>query len=425
MEIDERLLLVEALRDALDLKGTHIGCLTGDCGACTVELDGQIVKSCLLLAVQAEGSQVVTIEGIAHDGQLTLVQQAFWDEYGFQCGYCLPAACSSPRAELLDQNPDPTEQEIRDALDGNLCRCTGYEFIVKAGAHGRGRDHALALSRPPGMTRRRHVEHLPRPGDRGRSRSAWPGWPAGAADEAALARRRRAVRAAALLLLPDGWRRPPAAERLRLRSGSWSRAGSFRSAASRAPESAPYSLSPAGAGEEARLDWQARTSCLFAARSGPPDVRSRQHGDAARDCGVAAERLPWGPTPIPNGPPNIELAMLRRTESGGMSALVRGGPRRFPVYEFHDCVEECFLLDGDIMIGPGGQMLAGTYFWRPPYLTHGQSRCERSSLLYVYTDSALVNHTTDALQRTRPEGEPGRAQAEREASAAAPSPGGG
>ena len=129
--IDGRMLLVEALRDALGLKGTHIGCLTGDCGACTVELDGRVVKSCLLLAVQAEGADVVTIEGIARDGELTPLQQAFWDEYGFQCGYCLPGMLFCAQ-ELLDQNPDPTDQEIRDAIDGNLCRCTGYEFIVRA-----------------------------------------------------------------------------------------------------------------------------------------------------------------------------------------------------------------------------------------------------------------------------------------------------
>jgi len=129
--IDGRMLLVEALRDALGLKGTHIGCLTGDCGACTVEVDGQIAKSCLMLAVQAEGCEIVTIEGIARDGELTPLQQAFWDEYGFQCGYCLPGMLFSAQ-ELLETNPDPSEQEIRDAIDGNLCRCTGYEFIVRS-----------------------------------------------------------------------------------------------------------------------------------------------------------------------------------------------------------------------------------------------------------------------------------------------------
>jgi aerobic-type carbon monoxide dehydrogenase small subunit (CoxS/CutS family) len=125
------MLLVEAIRDAAGLKGTHIGCLTGDCGACTVKVDGQVVKSCLLLAVQAEGADVVTIEGIARDGELTTLQQAFWDEYGFQCGYCLPGMLFCAQ-ELLDENPEPSDQEIRDAIDGNLCRCTGYEFIVRA-----------------------------------------------------------------------------------------------------------------------------------------------------------------------------------------------------------------------------------------------------------------------------------------------------
>jgi aerobic-type carbon monoxide dehydrogenase small subunit (CoxS/CutS family) len=131
VEIDGRMLLVEAIRDAAGLKGTHIGCLTGDCGACTVTVDGAVVKSCLLLAVQAEGADVVTIEGIARDGDLTTLQQAFWDEYGFQCGYCLPGMLFCAQ-ELLDENPEPTDQEIRDAIDGNLCRCTGYEFIVRA-----------------------------------------------------------------------------------------------------------------------------------------------------------------------------------------------------------------------------------------------------------------------------------------------------
>jgi len=131
IEIDGRMLLVEAIRDAAGLKGTHIGCLTGDCGACTVKVDGEVVKSCLLLAVQAEGADVVTIEGIARDGELTTLQQAFWDEYGFQCGYCLPGMLFCAQ-ELLDENPEPSDQEIRDAIDGNLCRCTGYEFIVRS-----------------------------------------------------------------------------------------------------------------------------------------------------------------------------------------------------------------------------------------------------------------------------------------------------
>lgn len=130
-EIDERQLLLDALRDSFALTGTHVGCLTGDCGACTVELDGQIIKSCLLLAVQAAGCDVRTIEGLAEDGSLSDVQQAFWDAYGFQCGYCLPGQLFAAK-ELLATNPHPDEQDIRDALDGNLCRCTGYQFMIEA-----------------------------------------------------------------------------------------------------------------------------------------------------------------------------------------------------------------------------------------------------------------------------------------------------
>lgn len=130
-EIDDRQLLVEAIRGAFGLTGTHVGCLSGDCGACTVQLDGEVVKSCLLLAVQADGHKVVTIEGLEQDGQLSTVQQAFWDEYGFQCGFCLPGQLFAA-GELLASNPSPSEQDIRDALDGNLCRCTGYEFTIRA-----------------------------------------------------------------------------------------------------------------------------------------------------------------------------------------------------------------------------------------------------------------------------------------------------
>lgn len=129
--VDMRKLLVEALREDLGYTGTHIGCLTGDCGACTVEVDGRIVKSCLMLAAQAQGAEIVTIEGLAEDDELSPIQQAFWDEYGFQCGYCLPGQLFATK-DLLEKNPAPDEGEIRDALDGNLCRCTGYHFMVKA-----------------------------------------------------------------------------------------------------------------------------------------------------------------------------------------------------------------------------------------------------------------------------------------------------
>jgi carbon-monoxide dehydrogenase small subunit len=130
-EVDPRSLLVEAIRDDFGLTGTHIGCLTGDCGACTTEVNGKIVKSCLELAVSAQGAEVVTIEGLAQNGELTPLQQAFWDEYGFQCGYCLPGMLFSAR-DLLTRNSSPSEGEIREAINGNLCRCTGYHRIVKA-----------------------------------------------------------------------------------------------------------------------------------------------------------------------------------------------------------------------------------------------------------------------------------------------------
>ncbi len=131
VEIDPRRLLVEVIRDELGQPGTHIGCLTGDCGACTVALDGQILKSCMVLAASANGSEITTIEGLAEDGELTTIQQAFWDEYGFQCGFCLPGMLFAAR-DLLEHNTTPTEDEIRYAINGNLCRCTGYDTIVKS-----------------------------------------------------------------------------------------------------------------------------------------------------------------------------------------------------------------------------------------------------------------------------------------------------
>jgi carbon-monoxide dehydrogenase small subunit len=138
VEVDPRRLLVEAIREELDLPGTHIGCLTGDCGACTVEVDGQIIKSCLRLAVSAEGSEITTIEGLSENGELSTLQQAFWDEYGFQCGYCLPGMLFSAK-DLLAQNASPSEDEIRHAINGTLCRCTGYDTIVKSIAEAAAR----------------------------------------------------------------------------------------------------------------------------------------------------------------------------------------------------------------------------------------------------------------------------------------------
>lgn len=130
-EVDPRALLIEAVRDDFGLTGSHIGCLTGDCGACTMEVNGRIVKSCLELAVSAQGADIVTIEGIADNGQLTPLQEAFWNEYGFQCGYCLPGMLFAAR-DLLAHNAAPTEHDIRYAINGNLCRCTGYHRIVQA-----------------------------------------------------------------------------------------------------------------------------------------------------------------------------------------------------------------------------------------------------------------------------------------------------
>jgi aerobic carbon-monoxide dehydrogenase small subunit len=131
VEVEPRLLLVHALRDTLGLTGTHIGCDTSNCGACTVHLDGKAVKSCTVLAVQADGAEVTTIEGLAGEDELHPVQEAFWNDHGLQCGYCTPGMIMASAA-LLAENPNPTEQEVRHGLEGNLCRCTGYHNIVKA-----------------------------------------------------------------------------------------------------------------------------------------------------------------------------------------------------------------------------------------------------------------------------------------------------
>ena len=130
-EIEPRLLLVHYIRDVLNLTGTHVGCDTSNCGACTVLLNGAAVKSCTLFAVQANGSQITTIEGLATDGDLHPLQEGFWEEHGLQCGYCTPGMIMAAY-DLLKKNPSPSEQEIRHGLAGNLCRCTGYHNIVKA-----------------------------------------------------------------------------------------------------------------------------------------------------------------------------------------------------------------------------------------------------------------------------------------------------
>ena len=131
LEVEPRLLLVHALRDKLGLTGTHVGCDTSNCGACTVHLNGRAVKSCTVLAVQADGAEITTIEGMARDGELHPLQEAFWNDHGLQCGYCTPGMIMAA-AGLLADNPNPTEAEVRHGLEGNLCRCTGYHNIVKA-----------------------------------------------------------------------------------------------------------------------------------------------------------------------------------------------------------------------------------------------------------------------------------------------------
>ncbi len=130
-DVEPRTLLVHYLRETLRLTGTHVGCETSICGACTVMIDGRAIKSCTKLAVQADAASITTVEGLADNGDLHALQQSFWDDHGLQCGFCTPGMLLSA-AQLLDQNVDPDETEIRHALEGNLCRCTGYQNIVKA-----------------------------------------------------------------------------------------------------------------------------------------------------------------------------------------------------------------------------------------------------------------------------------------------------
>jgi len=130
-EVEARRLLVHFIRDDLDLTGTHVGCDTGNCGACSVLLDGTLVKSCMLLAVQADGASIETVEGLAQDDELTDLQQAFRDHHALQCGYCTPGMLMSATA-LLRENPRPSDEEIRRAIQGNICRCTGYWNIFEA-----------------------------------------------------------------------------------------------------------------------------------------------------------------------------------------------------------------------------------------------------------------------------------------------------
>ena len=130
-EVEARKLLIHFVRDDLDLTGSHIGCDTGNCGACSMIVDGQLVKSCMLLAVQADGASIETVEGLAEDGELTALQQSFSDHHALQCGYCTPGMLMSATA-LLRANPSPTEAQIKKALQGNICRCTGYWNIFEA-----------------------------------------------------------------------------------------------------------------------------------------------------------------------------------------------------------------------------------------------------------------------------------------------------
>ncbi|MFT3697030.1 MAG: (2Fe-2S)-binding protein [Kofleriaceae bacterium] len=130
-DVDARTLLVHFIRESLGLTGTHIGCDTTSCGACTVHLDGHSVKSCTIFAVQADGSTVKTIEGMATGGKLHVLQEGFWEKHGLQCGYCTPGMIMTASA-FLEKNPNPTEEEIRHGISGNLCRCTGYNKIVQA-----------------------------------------------------------------------------------------------------------------------------------------------------------------------------------------------------------------------------------------------------------------------------------------------------
>jgi aerobic carbon-monoxide dehydrogenase small subunit len=150
VDVEPRLLLVHLLRDKLALTGTHVGCDTTNCGACTVHLDGDAVKSCTVLAVQADGAEVTTIEGMGTTENLHPLQEAFWNDHGLQCGYCTPGMIMAA-AGLLDRNPNPTEEEVRHALEGNLCRCTGYHNIVRAVLDA-AKTKGATMAEQPGVT---------------------------------------------------------------------------------------------------------------------------------------------------------------------------------------------------------------------------------------------------------------------------------
>ena len=141
-DVEPRLLLVHYLREVLGLTGSHVGCDTTNCGACTVLLNGESVKSCTVLAVQADGAEVTTIEGMSQNGKLHPLQEAFWKNHGLQCGYCTPGMIMAA-ADLLQRNPNPSEEEVRHGLEGNLCRCTGYHNIVKSVMDAAGKTEGV------------------------------------------------------------------------------------------------------------------------------------------------------------------------------------------------------------------------------------------------------------------------------------------
>ncbi|MBV9232356.1 MAG: (2Fe-2S)-binding protein [Chloroflexi bacterium] len=146
--VEPRRLLVDVLREDLGLTGTNVGCEHGVCGSCTVLVDGQSVRSCLIFAVQANAHEVMTVEGLSHNGEMHPLQKAFWEQQGLQCGFCTPGFLMTAY-ELLQQNPDPSEEEIRSALSGNICRCTGYQHIVNA-VRAAAQSLAQAIAEPSG-----------------------------------------------------------------------------------------------------------------------------------------------------------------------------------------------------------------------------------------------------------------------------------
>ena len=190
--VPPRLLLVHYLRDYLNLTGAHVGCETSQCGACVVLVNGQSIKSCTMLTVQADGGEILTIEGLARDGEYHPIQQGFWEMHGLQCGFCTPGMIMSAYA-LLQDTPNPSEDEIRHGLEGNLCRCTGYENIVRAvqyAAEQRGQTNGHAMheaAKPETPETAAEVEHPQREGgapEKPETVEEWQGENAGVSDDA-------------------------------------------------------------------------------------------------------------------------------------------------------------------------------------------------------------------------------------------------